>query len=254
MFIMHMTFTRQIPPAAGMLALMAAAITIAAMSSLYLADYLIYPMQWLDMLIYEIEIMITSLSHLVGLHNGESFPRPFVLSRAVGVGIFAAALYIALEVFYVIALVFTATRQAVTSPAGATQPGNQAPKKLISAYMVLNMLYTLSFLYFGMFLMGFATNYSMAFSAILKADSIQQIVLASWPWRVVLFVAIQLLLLAALWKNLRWFKTAFLLYLLLDFSYYMALTLIPERGYGSNAGFVVGALALLLFLPYFRKK
>lgn len=254
MMVMHMTFTRQIPPAVGMLALMAAALLIGVMSSLYIADYLKYPMQWLDMLIYDVEVMVTSLLFLVGMHAGESFPQPNVLSRGVGVGIFAAGLYVALEVFYVIALVFVTTRNAVKSSAGTTQPEHQTPKKLISTYLVLNLLYTLSFLYFGMFIMGFATTYDMAFSAILNADSIQKMVLCSLPWKLVFFVPIQLLLIVALWKNQRWFKTAFFVYLLLDFSYYMALTLIPERGYGLNAGFVVCTLALLLFLPYFRKK
>ena len=254
MIAMHMTFSRQLHPALGMFAIMGAALTLGALAEIYLADYLIYPLQWADTLIYQIEVMITSLLFLLGLlPANETFPAPGTLSRDVNIGVFAGALYIALEVFYVIAVLVVATRQAVNSQSGARRPEYRAPKKLLSAYLTLNLLYTLSFLYLGMFIIGFASSYDMAFSFILRADGVGQVVLASLPWKLALFVPVQVLLLVALWKELSWFKTAFVAYLLVDVAYFTTLTFVPERAHSLSAGFIVSTLALLFFLPYLRK-
>lgn len=254
MIAMHMTFTRQLPPVFGMFALLGAAVAIGALSSVYLADYLIYPLQWMDSLIYQLEVMLTSLLFLFGLlPASETFPVPGTLSRDINTGVFAGALYIALEVFYVIAVLVVATRQAVNSQSGALRAQSRPPKKLLSAYFILNLLYTLSFLYLGMFIIGFATSYDMAFSVIMKADGVGQVVLATLPWKLALFVPVQLLLLVALWKNLSWFKSALFAYLLFDAIYFITLTFVPERGDSFSAGFIVSTLALLFFLPYLRK-
>lgn len=254
MVAMHMTFTRQLHPALGMFAIMGAAVTIGALADVYFAEYLIYPLQWIDTLVYQIKVMVTSLLFLLGLLPAEqTFPVRSMLSKEVSVGVFAGALYIALEVFYVIAVLVVATRQAVSSRSGATRPEYRSPKKLLSAYLILNLLYTLSFLYLGMFTIGFASSYEMAFSVILRVDGMGQVLIASLPWKLAVFVPVQLLLLVALWKPLSWFKPAFVAYLLFDVIYFTALTFIPERGHSLSAGFIVSTLALLLFLPYLRK-
>ncbi len=237
-----------------MMALMAAAVTIGALSQIYLADYLIYPMRWIDMVVYDIGVMITSLMYLVGLNSGDVFPARQMLTGQVGVGLFGAGLYIASEIFYVISILVFATRQAVRDSAGSPESKYHKPKKLIISYMLINVLYTVSFFYYGMFSIGLFMDYGMAFSAIMDADSLEKFIVFSWPWKLLFFVPFQLVILGALWKDKVWVKTALSVYLLLDFFYYMALTLIPEQGYRLISGLIISTMALLIFLPYLRRK
>jgi len=117
----------------------------------------------------------------------------------------------------------------------------------------MGLIYTFSFFYLGMFIAGIASTYEMAFSMILNADSIQKVILYGLPWKLVLFVPLQLALLVGLWTKQSWFKRAFLAYLLLDVLYYAAFTL-SALSYGIYVGLIVSLLALLLFLPYFLRK
>lgn len=250
MIAMHLTLTRQMPPAAGMMALLGLAVVLGAVSQIYLADILVYPMEWFDSIVYELEIMLASVLHLIGFYSELPWPTPQRIAQAIDVGVFGALLYVALEVLYVIAVVVVATRQASQS---GTMSSSKVPKKLISLYLILGLIYTFSFFYLGMFTMGMATTYEMAFSMILSADSIQSAILRGLPWKLVLFVPFQLALLVGLWKNQSWFKRAFLGYLLADIIYYTAFTL-SALSYGIYVGLVVSLLAFLLFLPYLLRK
>lgn len=249
MIAMHLTLTRQMPPAAGMMGLLGLAVVFGAVSQIYLADILVYPMQWFDSIVYELEVMLASVLHLVGFYSEVPWPTPQRIARALDVGVFGGLLYVALEVFYVIAFVFIATRQARQSTVG----GDKTPRKLLSLYLVLSLIYTFSFFYLGMFVTGIASTYEMAFSMIFDADSIQNVILLGLPWKLALFVPFQLALLVGLWTNRSWFKRAFFVYLLADIIYYAAVTL-SALSYGIYAGLIVSLLALLIFLPYLRKK
>lgn len=250
MIAMHLTLTRQMPPAAGMMGLLGLAVVVGALSQIYLADILVYPMEWFDSIVYELEVMLASVLHLVGFYSELPWPTPQRIARALDVGVFGALLYVALEVFYVIAFVFMAARQAHQN---TVTSGHKAPKKLLSIYLVLSLIYTFSFFYLGMFVTGIASTYEMAFSMILNADSMQNAILLGLPWKLALFVPFQLALLAGLWTNQSWFKRAFFVYLLADVIYYTAFTL-SALSYGIYVGLIVSLLALLIFLPYLRKK
>ncbi|MGM0429548.1 MAG: hypothetical protein ACQEQ2_04535 [Pseudomonadota bacterium] len=250
MIAMHLTLTRQMPPAAGMMGLLGLAVVFGAVSQIYLADILAYPMEWFDSIVYELEIMLASVLHLVGFYSELPWPTPSRIARALDVGLFGALLYIASEVLYVIAVVVIATRQATQS---GSMPSAKVPKKLISLYLILSLIYTFSFFYLGLFITGIASTYEMAFSMILDADSIQNLILYVLPWKLVLFVPFQLALLIGLWTKQSWFKHAFLAYLLADIIYYAAFTL-SALSYGIYVGLIVSLLALLLFLPYFLRK
>jgi hypothetical protein len=250
MIAMHFTFTRQMPPAAGMMGLLGLAVAVGAVSQLYLADILAYPMEWFDSIVYELEIMLASVLHLVGVYSEFPWPAPPRIAQSIDEGVFGALLYIASEVLYVIAVVVIATRQATQS---GTAANTKVPKKLISLYLVLSLIYTFSFFYLGMFIAGIASSYEMAFSMILNADGLQRAILLGLPWKLVLFVPFQLALLVGLWTKQSWFKRAFLAYLLLDVLYYAAFTM-SALSYGIYVGLIVSLLALLLFLPYFIRK
>lgn len=250
MIAMHFTLTRQMPPAAGMMALLGLAVVVGAVSQIYLANILTYPMEWFDSIAYELEVMLASVLHLVGFYSELPWPSPLRIARSIDVGVFGGLLYIASEVLYVIAVVVVATRQATQS---GSAPSARVPKKLISFYLVMGLIYTFSFFYLGMFIAGIASTYEMAFSMILNADSIQKVILYGLPWKLVLFVPLQLALLVGLWTKQSWFKRAFLAYLLLDVLYYAAFTL-SALSYGIYVGLIVSLLALLLFLPYFLRK
>ncbi|RUO69394.1 hypothetical protein [Idiomarina ramblicola] len=250
MIAMHFTLTRQMPPAAGMMALLGLAVVVGAVSQIYLANILTYPMEWFDAIAYELEVMLASVLHLVGVYSELPWPTPSRIARSIDAGVFGGLLYIASEVLYVIAVVVVATRQATQS--GST-PSANVPKKLISVYLVMGLIYTFSFFYLGLFIKGIASSYEMAFSMILDADSIQKLILYGLPWKLVLFVPLQLALLVGLWTKQSWFKRAFLAYLLLDIFYYAAFTL-SALSYGIYVGLIVSLLALLLFLPYFLRK
>lgn len=250
MIAMHLTLTRQMPPAVGMMALLALAVVVGALSQIYLAEILIYPMEWFDAVVYELEVMLVSVLHLVGYYSELPWPRPQDIARDLDVGVFGALLYIALEVFYVIAFVVMATRQATQN----TEVKSQAPKKLISLYLLLGLLYTFSFFYLSMFISGNARSYEMAFTMVFDAESLQNVILLGLPWKLALFAPLQLALLVGLWTNRNWFKRAFLAYLLLDVLYYLVFTLSSFHRYGVDVGLIISLLALLIFSPYFRKK
>ncbi|HAS14609.1 MAG TPA: hypothetical protein DCS01_04860 [Idiomarina abyssalis] len=250
MIAMHFTLTRQMPPAAGMMALLGLAVVVGAVSQIYLANILTYPMEWFDAIAYELEVMLASVLHLVGFYSELPWPTPSRIARSIDVGVFGGLLYIASEVLYVIAVAVVATRQATQS---GSAPSAKVPKKLISFYLVMGLIYTFSFFYLGVFIAGIASTYEMAFSMILNADSIQKMILYGLPWKLVLFVPLQLALLVGLWTKQSWFKRAFLAYLLLDVLYYAAFTL-SALSYGIYVGLIVSLLALLLFLPYFLRK
>jgi len=250
MIAMHLTLTRQMPPAAGMMALLAIAVVFGAVSEIYLADILAYPMTWFDAVVYELQVMLASVLHLVGYYSELPWPTPQRFARAIDVGVFGGLLYVALEVFYVIAFVVAVTRQATQSAGNE----HKAPKKLISLYLVLGLLYTFSFFYLSMFISGAASSYEMAFTMVFDAESLQNVILLGLPWKLAIFAPFQLALLIGLWTGQAWFKRAFLTYLLLDVLYYLVFTLITFQGYGIDVGLIISLLALLIFLPYLRKK
>lgn len=251
MIVMPFTLNRQLPPAAGSMAVLAIAVVFGAMSELFLADILVYPMQWIDTVIYELEMMLASLMYLVGFYDEVPWPYPQSYAGGLGVGVFGAILYIALEVLYVIGVVFFLARQARQSSVSTQY---KTPKKLISLFLVLSLLHTFSFFYLGMFVTGVASSYGMVFSMILDADSFQNFILLAMPWKLALFVPFQLALLAGLWADQSWFKRAFMAYLVLDLLYYTVFTFVTPQGYSITAGFIVSLLALLVFLPYLLKK
>jgi hypothetical protein len=249
MIAMHTTLTGRLPPAGGMMALLGLAVTIGAFSSIYFADWFIYPMQWVSDFLHNAELMLISLLHLAGLSDNLSATY-YSFARKDNVGVFAGGLYIATEVFYLVAVVVLATRAATQSHETATQPS--APKKTISAYLLLNLAYTVAFFYWIMFDIQFAHSYQDALLGPLsdRTDSLASAFIGTWGWKLMLFVPLQLALIVAVWRGSSWFKRVFAGYLLFDVVYYAVLSYLAT---GSHSGLFVSTLALLMFIPYLRK-
>ena len=246
MIAMHMTLSGRLIPPLGMFALLGLAVAIGAGASIYAADWLVYPMQWTAEFLYTVELMFSSLLHLAGLTDDISGTY-YSFAREENAGIFAGSLYIATEILYLVAVVVLATRAAVETQAKSAK--STAPKKSVSLYLLLNMAYTVAFFYWIMFDLQYARNYQEALLGPLReqANSLSSIFIATWSWKLILFIPLQLALIIGVWRNSPWFKTLFASYLLFDVAYYGLLTGVTTS---SHSGLFVSIVALLLFTPY----
>lgn len=249
MIAMHTTLTGRLPPAAGMMALLGLAVTIGATASIYLTDWFIHPLRWVSDFLHNFELMFRSLIHLAG-YSEDITVGHYSFARRDNVGVFAGLLYIATEVFYLIAVMVLATKAATQSSANNVE--NAAPKKTVTLYLLLNLAYTIAFFYWIMFDIQFAYNYQDALLGPLseRTTTIATAFIGTWSWKLILFVPFQIALIIGAWSNCSWFKKAFAGYLLFDVAYYAVLTFLTTS---SHSGLFVSVLALLLFTPYLRK-
>ncbi|WP_370259938.1 hypothetical protein [Idiomarina sp.] len=246
MIAMHMTLSGRLVPVLGMFALLGMAVAVGVGATLYAADWVVYLMHWVSDFLYNAELMFSSLLHAVGLTDDISSTY-YSFAREKNAGVFAGGLYIATEVLYLVAVVVVATRAAVETQTKSVK--STAPKKSVSLYLLLNIAYTVAFFYWIMFDLQYARNYQEALLGPLReqANSLSSIFIATWSWKLVLFIPLQLALIIGVWRNSPWFKTLFASYLLFDVAYYGLLTGLTTS---SHSGLFVSIVALLLFTPY----